>query len=115
MEDAVTQALELGTLAGTMDELHRQGFTERFQVVDGTIRAVGTGAILRAAGLVILQFHRFEGASDPDDMAILYAIEGEAGVRGTLADAYGVYADPAIGTALKDVPICRRAWRPRGT
>jgi hypothetical protein len=46
-------------------------------------------------------------------MAILYAIEGEAGVRGTLADAYGVYADPAIGAALKDVPICRAPYPKR--
>jgi hypothetical protein len=36
---------------------------------------------------------------------ILYAIESPSGVRGTLADAFGVYADPATGTALRDVPI----------
>jgi hypothetical protein len=43
--------------------------------------------------------------SDPDDMAIVYAIEGKGGIRGTLADAFGVYSDPATGAVLKDVPI----------
>lgn len=39
------------------------------------------------------------------DMEILYAIERVSGVSGTLADAFGVYADPATETALRDVPI----------
>jgi len=38
-------------------------------------------------------------------MEVLYAIESASGVRGTRADAFGVYADPATGTALRDVPI----------
>jgi len=37
----------------------------------------------------------------------LYAIESAGGVRGTLADAFGVYADPATAVALRDVPIRR--------
>ncbi len=54
---------------------------------------------------MIREVHRFEGVSDPDDMEILYAIESVRGVRGTLADAFGVNADPATGIALRDVPI----------
>ena len=46
--------------------------------------------------VVILEEHRFEGVSDPDDMAILYGLETRGGLRGTLADAFGVYADPLV-------------------
>jgi hypothetical protein len=94
------------TLAGAIADLARRGFTADLRAVAGGLRAA-TGETLRPRDLVIREVHRFEGASDPDDMAILYAIEGAGGVRGTLADAFGVYADPATDAALHDVPICR--------
>lgn len=93
------------TVALAVDGLTRRGFTERFRVVDGRLQALGTGETLRTEDLVIREYHRFEGMSDPDDMAIVYAIESKGGVRGTLTDAFGVYSDPAVSAALKDVPI----------
>jgi len=44
----------------------------------------------------IVNFFRFEGASDPDESAILYAIETDGGEKGTLTDAYGPYADAKV-------------------
>ena len=93
------------TLAGALDELARRGFTARFQVFDGGLRAAGGGETMRPKDLVIREYYRFEGISDPDDMAILYAIESTSGVRGTLADAFGVYSDPATSAVMEDVPI----------
>jgi hypothetical protein len=55
--------------------------------------------------LKIRGYYRFEGVSDPDDMAIVYAIETSSGVRGVLIDAFGVYADPTTGAALRNVPM----------
>lgn len=69
--------------------------------------------MLGPADLLIREYHRFEGVSDPDDMAIVYAIEGKGGVRGTVTDAYGVYSDPAVSAVLADVPI--RATDPTGS
>jgi hypothetical protein len=40
----------------------------------------------------IVNFYRFEGVSDPGDMTVLYVIETNDGVKGTLADGYGPYA-----------------------
>jgi hypothetical protein len=93
------------TLAGALDELARRGFTARFQVFDGGLRAAGGGETMRPRDLVIREYYRFEGISDPDDMAILYAIESTSGVRGTLADAFGGYSDPATSEVMQDVPI----------
>lgn len=97
------------TLAEAVDELTRRGFPERFRVVDGRLRALGTGETFGAEDLVIREYHRFEGVSDPDDMAIVYAIETKGGVRGTLTDAFGVYSDPATSALLQDVLIRERA------
>lgn len=98
-------AARYATLADAIDELTRRGFTERFRIVDGRLQALGTGETLGTEDLVIREYHRFEGVSDPDDMAIVYAIEGKGGIRGTLTDAFGVYSDPAMSALLKDVPI----------
>lgn len=97
------------TLAGVLDDLARRGFTERFGVAGEGLRGVEGGQIFRADELMIREFHRFEGVSDPDDMSIVYAIESRDGTRGTLVDAFGVYANPAVGTVLARVPIRRVA------
>ncbi len=93
------------TLAGAVEELAHRGFKEGFRVVDDRLQALGTGELLRPEDLLIREYHRFEGISDPDDMAIVYALESKGGVRGTVTDAYGVYADPAVSAVLADVPI----------
>ena len=93
------------TVACAVDGLTRRGFTEDFRVVDGTLRATGTRETFRPEELVISEFHRFEGISDPDDMAIVYGLEARNGLRGTVVDAFGVYSDPALSALLEHVPI----------
>jgi len=40
-------------------------------------------------------------------MAVVYAIEEQGGTRGILTDAYGAYADPAVGAMLDTLRIDR--------
>ena len=93
------------TLASAIDGLARSGFREHFKMTAGKLLALDSRASFNAAELVVRAYHRFEGVSDPDDMAIVYAIESHNGVRGTLVDAFGVYADPAVGKFLEGVPV----------
>ena len=95
------------TLASAIDELTRRGFTESLAVVGNELRTTKTQKIFRPDEVVIREYRRFEGVSDPDDMSIVYAIETEGGIRGTLVDAYGVYADPAVSAFLSKVPVRR--------
>jgi hypothetical protein len=97
------------TLASALDDLALSGFREHFQTKAGKLLALESGKTFNSPDLVIRAYHRFEGVSDPDDMAIVYAIESQSGVRGTLVDAFGVYADPAVGVFLEGVPIRRSA------
>jgi len=91
------------TLSGAMEELARQGYTQHFRVLGNTLQALGSGQVFRAPEVVIRQYHRFEGVSDPDDMSIVYAIESVNGARGTLVDAFGVYSSPVVGAFLDKV------------
>lgn len=93
------------TLASAVDDLARSGFSEHFKMKAGKLLALDTGKTFNAPELAIRAYHRFEGVSDPEDMAIVYAIESLSGARGTLVDAFGVYADPAVGDFLAGVPI----------
>src|SRR5262245_4849009 len=92
------------TLDETIDDLNRQGFTGHFGVVADGLREFGAGVTFRADELEICDSFRFEGVSDPGDMAIVYAIESRTGVRGTLVDAFGVYSNPAISEFVARIP-----------
>jgi len=103
-----------GDVGSVVDELTRRGFSEDFRAVDGRLQAVASGERFRPEDLVIREFYRFEGVSDPDDMAIVYGIETTSGARGTVVDAFGVYSDPALSAVLRDVPMPESLPAPRG-
>ena len=95
------------TVSSAVDRLVAEGFTANFGVVDGKLRAYDTGRTFASHEVVIREYERFEGVSDPDDMAIVYAIEGLDGTRGLLTDAFGVYSSPAVSAFLQHVAIRR--------
>ena len=99
------------TLSSTVERLIGEGFTANFGVVGERLRAYDSGKTFGAHEVIIREYQRFEGVSDPDDMAIVYAIESLDGTRGSLADAFGVYSNPTVSAFLQDVPI-RRAVQP---
>jgi hypothetical protein len=68
------------TLAGAIDDLARRGFTESLAVVGDELRTTKTQKIFRPDEVVIREYRRFQGISDPDDMSIVYAIETEGGI-----------------------------------
>src|SRR4030095_5631808 len=102
------------TLAKTIDELARCGFIEHFGVSGDGLRSFDSGRTFSADEVVIREYRRFEGVSDPDDMSIVYAIEGEGGARGTLVDAFGAYSDPTVSAFLQGVAFGGAGPRVRG-
>jgi len=91
------------TLDETIDDLNRRGFAGHFGVTADGLREFGTGVTFRATEVRICECFQFERDSDPGEMAIVYAIETETGVRGTLIDALGVYSAPAISEFITRV------------
>ena len=90
--------------ASVLDDLTRRGFTEQFKLESSGLRGVQSGQTFGPSQVRIVEQYRFEGVSDPDDMSIVYALETRTGVRGTLTDAFGVYADPRVGAFFRKVP-----------
>ncbi|HLZ32535.1 MAG TPA: hypothetical protein VKP13_00865 [Nitrospira sp.] len=88
-----------------IQELKKRGFTANFEFLNQAFRDVDSGRTFKADELTIVEHYRFEGASDPDDMSVVYAIEVEGGPKGIIADAYGLYANPNLGGFLEKVNI----------
>jgi hypothetical protein len=101
--------------AVALTALQRRGFADELVVRHGRVWVAGTRRTFRPADLIIRDYYRFEGASDPDDMSVIYAIEARDGTRGTLTDAFGAYADPAVGAVVDRIPVtpfaARGRWR----
>ncbi|MGQ0809639.1 MAG: phosphoribosylpyrophosphate synthetase [Nitrospiraceae bacterium] len=93
------------TMTEAVEDLKKRGFTANFELLGKTFRAVDKGKEFQPSDLTIVEHHRFEGASDPDDMAVLYAIEAKDGTRGVIVDAFGPQANPDLGAFLKNVKM----------
>lgn len=85
------------------EKLEMDGYTEQFRVEKNRLISTETKKKYKAADVKVVNFYRFEGASNPDDMSILYAIETTDGAKGTLTDAYGTYSDDETSAFIKEL------------
>lgn len=81
-------------------ELQDQGYTTEFIVKENNLKD-REGNSYPAEGMTITNEFRFEGESNPDDMAILYAIQDKEGHRGYISNAYGTYADDSVNSIIE--------------
>lgn len=92
-----------------LNKLEEQGYTDQFKVEKKYLQSLtDSKKKYKAKDLNAVNFFRFEGDSDPDDMSILYAIETSDGRKGTLIDAYGNYSDDDTGAFMQDVDISKK-------
>ena len=91
------------SLVNVENRLNKDGFTADFKVTGDRLCIMGTDKVYGPEEVQIVDFYRFEGESDPDDMSILYAIETNDGVKGTISNSYGTYADSNVDAFLKQV------------
>lgn len=95
---------EMKTLAACINSLAKEGFETQFKVINKfALKSLSTQKLFTPEDVRIESFYRFEGESDPADNCILYAIETWSGEKGTLVDAYGVYADSNVSGFIKSV------------
>ncbi len=101
----------MNTLTERTSKAVKDGYTENMKVTRQGMYA-GTSKKIYGPGEVrIADFYRFEGESDPADGAILYLIETNDGLKGTLVDAYGTYADGNVNKFIIEVEEITKAER----
>jgi hypothetical protein len=104
--DRTTYMTELDKCLAKLEE---EGFKDQYKLENGRLHCLTSGKTFLPQDVKAVNFYRFEGVSNPDDMSILYAIETRDGRKGTLIDAYGLYADEEIGEFMQNVEIHKKA------
>ena len=99
----VSTSEDMKTLASCLNKLTLDGYTENFKASEMGLLSLDKEKIYSPAEVEIVNFYRFEGESDPADSSILYAIKTSDGIKGTLSDSYGPYADPNVAKFIKEV------------
>lgn len=94
---------QYSNLAEAIEELKKRGYSNNFRVNQNGLLESGIGKTFRSAEVQLIEFHRFEGMTDPGDSTILYALETSSGYKGTLADSYGADASELIIEFMKRV------------
>jgi len=95
------------TVTDTLNTLKEEGYVLDFNLKPDCVECKSADIELYPDDFVIDKFYRFEGASNPDDSAIVYAISSEDGLKGTMMDAYGVYADSLTTDMIQKLKIIR--------
>jgi len=92
----------LTSLSEVMNELRKRGYTEDFNLRSDCLHCQGGKLALHPDDFNIDRFYRFEGASDPADQAILYAISSEKhNLKGVLVNGYGTSSDPLTDAMIR--------------
>lgn len=86
-------------------DLNANGYTKSFVIKPDGLHCLETKETFQPTSIKITEYHRFEGATDYEDMAILYVIETSNGLKGTITDAFGTYANTELGDFLRQVTI----------
>lgn len=96
------------TVTEALNELKTNGYTIDFNIAFDKIMCNKTKICLNPHEFEIIETHRFEGATDPGDEDVVYAVESKDGMmKGTITSAYGVYADTISTEMIKKLSIKR--------
>jgi len=91
-----------------MERLREKGYGQELIIGDQGGYFEGQSTIYQPSSLTIIKVYRFEGESDPADMAVIYALRADDGQIGYLLSAYGTYSDqdnPFYEDFIRDVRV----------
>lgn len=95
------------TVSEALNDLKKRGYKEDFNLQPHCLHIPALDVQLHPEDFNIDEFHRFEGMSNPDDNAIVFAISSKNGLKGTLVDAYGMYAENLTEAMIKRLSVSK--------
>lgn len=93
------------TVSEATNGLKKRGYTFDFNLEFDSINSHELQTSLKASEFEITEVYRFEGNSDPDDEAVVYAIESKHGQKGVLVNGYGISADPVSDEMIEKLKV----------
>ncbi|HKJ42378.1 MAG TPA: hypothetical protein VKA27_09800 [Sunxiuqinia sp.] len=80
---------QYSTLVEAVEDLKKKGYTHNFWVNKYGKLEEHTAKFFPPSEVELHSFHRFEGNTNPDDMSIVYAVQTNTGLKGTVVDSFG--------------------------
>jgi len=98
------------TLVEATQQLKARGYKDDFKLRDEGLENLGNNKIYQPGDMKIVEFHRFEGMTNPAEMSMISAVELSDGRKGTVVSSYGTYSDEKLDKFLEDVEIIEEAY-----
>ncbi len=96
------------TYSQVLNKLPGKGYGKELNISRAGGRFEEGKEIFQPEQLKIVKTYRFEGDSDPSDMAVIYLLHSDSGEKGFLLNAYGTYSDEDneyYNEFIKRVPV----------
>ena len=94
------------TLVETINNLKQQGYIRDFNVGKNRMVCNQTNAEFAPEDFKIDKVFRFEGETNPDDQAVLYAISSSKfNMKGVLVNGYGISSDSETDAIINKLQI----------
>ena len=94
------------TLSEILNKLNKEGYTEDFNLRESGREDPSNLIRVYPGEFRVDRHYRFEGISNPDDEAVVYAISSlKFKVKGTLVNGYGFSSDAATDELLKALEV----------
>ena len=94
--------MQTESLSDAIERLDQCGFTHGLKAEGGRLRDLATGACFDPEILSIDEVVRFEGESDPDEQAVLFALRSpQGGALGTYSAVFGPSMPPEDGDIVR--------------
>ena len=81
------------TVFEAVNDLKKRGYSVDFNLQADKLASNTPPLTLKPSEFEIKEVYRFEGISDPEDEAVVYAIASKSGEKGVLVNGYGPSAD----------------------
>ncbi len=93
------------TVSEAISDLKKRGYTLDFNLEENALICLEPSLRLHPEQFHIHEVHRFEDNTDPDDQAILFAIESDNGHKGILLNGYGANSDSIADALVEKLKI----------
>jgi hypothetical protein len=103
----ISRMQSYNSLSEALADLKRRGYVEDFNLSSDCLECSARKLQWHPERFSVDEFYRFEGMSNPDDNSIVFAISSDDGIKGTLVDAYGMYAENLSEPMIRKLAIKR--------
>lgn len=94
------------TVTEAVKGLKERGYTINFNIAFDKLICSENKHCLQPDEFEIVEAHRFEGDSNPDDEDVVYAVESkDSKLKGVITSAFGLYADPVSNKIIQKLSM----------